>query len=182
VVLGACGWCRPARADEDDWQLSAQAGIASVVVDGRDPLGERVGGDVQYGLTDAWAVRASSSVSRHSVSAETVTNSSPALPGGTIWSYSGFAGLGWTMDVLRLLPSFEAGVGVLGIRGAVVHPHASIGMQVGVGADYLMGPRWSLGAVAEYVFAPFDLLSNALTGNEVPQAFALSARIRWILH
>ncbi|MES1209429.1 MAG: hypothetical protein ABUS79_26115 [Pseudomonadota bacterium] len=166
-----------ARADEDDWQVAARAGIASIVVDGRNPFGARFGVDGQYGLNDAWAVRLTAVGSRHGVSADAPHQ----LPGGTIYAYSVFGGLSYTLDVLRLLPSFEVGVGLLGIEGAVVKPRRAVGMQASVAADYLVGPRWSIGGVAEYVFAPFDLVSNALNGNAIPQAFALSARICWII-
>jgi opacity protein-like surface antigen len=179
MVLGlVVAFSVSARADEDDWLLSAHGGIANVVVEGRDPFGVRLGLTGQYGLDDAWAVLVTTSGSRHGVSADTAR----ALPGGALYSYSVFGGLSYTMDVLRLLPSFEVGVGILGITGAVAKAHRAIGMQVGAGADYLLTPRWSIGAVAEYVFAPFDLISNALTGNAVPQAFALSARVSWIIH
>ncbi|MBC8132824.1 MAG: outer membrane beta-barrel protein [Deltaproteobacteria bacterium] len=180
ALSAAClmmAWCGVARADADDWQLSARGGIASVVVEGRDPMGARLALDGQYGLDDAWAIRLTASGSRHDVS----TDMAKALPGGAIYAYSLFGGLAYTMDVLRLLPSFEVGIGILGIKGAVVKPHRAIGMQAAVGADYMMGPRWSIGGVAEYVFAPLDLISNALTGNAVPQAFALSMRFCWIL-
>jgi|GEM_PF-987188 len=168
----------PARADADDWQVSGHAGIASVVVEGRDPLGLRLGLGGQYGLDDAWAVRMTASASRHGVSEDPAR----ALPGGTIYAYSAFAGFSYTLDVLRLLPTFELGLGILGVTGAVAKPHRAIGMQAAIGAEYLVGPRWSVGAVAEYVFAPFDLISNALSGNAVPQAFALCARVSWIIH
>jgi opacity protein-like surface antigen len=168
---------RAARADADDWQLSARAGLASVVMDGRDPLGVGLGGELQYGFDDAWALRLSLGGAAQRVSSDM----SKQLPGGTIWSYSAFAGVGYTMDVLRLLPTFAAGIGVLGARGAVKTDHTNIGIQVGLGADYLLTPRFSLGATAEYVFAPFDLFSHVLTGDQVPQAFALQARATWTL-
>ena len=53
------------------------------------------------------------------------TDTSKQLPGGTIWSYVAFAGFGYTMDVLRLLPTFAAGIGVLGARGAVKSDHTN---------------------------------------------------------
>ena len=147
-------------------------------MDGRNPLGLRAGVDGQYGLSDAWAVRLTASGSRHGVSDDAMKR----LPGGTIWSYAVFGGVSYTMDVLRLLPSFEVGVGMLGVTGAVLKPRRAIGMQAAVAADYLIGPRWSIGGVAEYVYAPFDLIANALNGTAVPQAFALSARVSWIIH
>jgi opacity protein-like surface antigen len=176
-ALGGGAAERAARADADDWQLSARAGLASVVMDGRDPLGVGLGGELQYGFDDAWALRLSLGGAAQRVSSDM----SKQLPGGTIWSYSAFAGVGYTMDVLRLLPTFAAGIGVLGARGAVKTDHTNIGIQVGLGADYLLTPRFSLGATAEYVFAPFDLFSHVLTGDQVPQAFALQARATWTL-
>jgi len=178
TVLAIAAAPRPAAADEDDWQLAARAGVASIVIDHREPLGVRAALDGQYGLTDAWAIRLTGSLAAMDVSA----NKNAGLPGGTIWAYSGMAGVAWTMDVLRLLPTFEVGLAMLGATGAVVKPRRAIGMQAALGADYLLGPRMSIGAIAEYIFAPFDLISNALTGNAVPQAFAFSARVCWILH
>jgi hypothetical protein len=167
-----------ARADADDWQVAAAAGIASLVVEGRNPMGMRLALDGQYGLDDAWAVRVTASGGRYGVTPDMAK----ALPGGAIYSYSVFAGLAYSMDILRLLPSFEIGVGLLGATGAVIKPHRAFGMQAAVGADYLLTPRWSVGGVAAYVFAPFDLISNALSGNASPQAFSLSVRLAWILH
>ena len=177
IVVGG-GVSGSARSDEDDWQLSARGGLASVVVEGRDPFGIRIGVDGQYGIDDAWAVKLMTSASQHGVSPVPAK----ALPGGDLYAYSLFGGFSYTMDVLRLLPSFELGVGILGVTGAVAKPHRAIGLQAAVGADYLIGPRWSVGGVAEYVYAPFDLISNALNGNAVPKSFALSARVSWIIH
>lgn len=166
-----------ARADEDDWQVAARAGLAGVVADGRSPLGFGLGGDVQYGLDDAWAVRLSLAGAGQSVDAD----KEHMLPGGTMWSYAAFAGLGYTMDVLRLLPTFEAGLGILGVRGAVKKNQLAVGVQIGLGADYLLTPRFSVGLTAQYVFAPFDLFSHVLTGEQTPQAFAFCTRATWIL-
>jgi hypothetical protein len=167
-----------AQADEDDWRVSARAGLANIVADGRDPMGLGLGGELQYGLDDAWALRLSVAGAAQRVDA----SMDQTLPGGTIWSYSAFAGLGYTMDVLRLLPTFAVGLGVLGARGAVKSHIGHVGVQVGLGADYLLTPRFAFGVAADYVFAPFDLLSHVIEGDQIPQAFALSARATWTLH
>lgn len=178
VAVVVCAAPGAARADEDDWQVAARAGVAGVSADGRSPLGPRLALDAQYGLSDAWAVRLTAAGSRHGVS----ENMKAGLPGGAVYGYSVFGSLSYTMDLLRLLPSFEVGLGILGVTGAVMKPRRAVGAQAAIAADYLMGPRWSIGGVAEYVYAPFDLISNALSGAAVPQAFALSARICWIIH
>lgn len=174
-VLGSAA--ATARADEDDWQVAARAGIAGIAVDGRSPLGPRLAIDGQYGLNDAWALRLTVAGSRHGVSAD----QTKGLPGGAVLGYSAFAGVSYTMDILRLLPSFEAGLGILGVAGAVEEPRRAVGAQVAIAADYLLTPRWSVGGVAEYIYAPFDLLRNVLKGTAVPQAFALSVRVGWII-
>jgi opacity protein-like surface antigen len=178
AAAGRLAYPCAAVADEDDWEVSARAGVSSVVVDGRDPLGLGLGLDLQYGLDDAWAARISTRGGRYGVSGDRTRN----LPDGTIWSYSAFAGINYTMDVLRLLPTFEVAVGYLGLDGAVRAPHRTFGIQVGIGAEYLLTPRFTVGAVAEYLFAPFDLASNVLNGSQTPQAFAFSVRLGWILH
>jgi hypothetical protein len=164
-----------AHADDDDWQVAARAGIASIAVAGRDELGPRLAVDGTYGLTDAWAIRVTASGSRHGVSEDLARG----LPGGGVFGYSAFGGLSYTMDILRLLPSFEMGLGLLGVTGAVKEPRRALGMQAAIAADYLMSPRWSIGGIAEYVYAPFDLITKGLKGTAVPQAFALSVRICW---
>jgi len=177
-AMAAFGAIEPAaRADEDEWRVSARAGLANIVADGRDPMGLGLGGEIQYGLDDAWALRLSVAGAAQRVDAQM----DQKLPGGTIWSYSAFAGLGYTMDVLRLLPTFAVGIGVLGARGAVKSHIGHVGVQVGLGADYLLTPRFAFGVAADYVFAPFDLLSHVIDGSQVPQAFALSARATWTL-
>src|SRR5262245_13945306 len=51
---------RAARAaGEREWQVALRAGAGTVSVDGRKPWGLAGGLDVEYGLTDAWAVRLS---------------------------------------------------------------------------------------------------------------------------
>jgi hypothetical protein len=175
IVLAAAAG--PVRAEADEWRLSGRAGIANVYTDGRHPLGVRGGIDGEYGLTDAWAVRLSGSISQHDVSEDPAAG----LPGGTINAYGIFAGLTYALDVLRLVPYFEAGLGLLTVSGAVREPHRALGMQVAAGADYLLGPRWSVGGVAEYTYAPFDLVANVLSGGGVPQTFALSVRVSWAL-
>lgn len=165
-------------ADEDEWQISGRAGVSRVSADGRNPGGLRVQIDGLYGLSDAWALRVAGSASYHLIGADMKAG----LPAGTASTYGLHAGVNYTLDVLRLLPFFEVAVGVFAVRGQVVDPSTALGMQVGVGAEYLLDPRLGLGAVAEYVYSPFDLLSGALRGTGPPQAFSLSARISWILH
>jgi hypothetical protein len=169
---------RPAAAaDEDEWRLSGRAGIASVQVDGRNPFGMTAGLGGEYGLSDAWSVHMTGNLSRHTVSA----NEEAGLPGGAVYTGKLLAGATYALDVLRLVPYFDVGLGLFSVSGAVKTPRRIVGMQAGIGAEYLLGPRWAVGAVAEYIFSPFDLIATALSGGGVPQAFALTARVSWVL-
>jgi len=165
------------RADEEDWSLAARGGVSGVTVDGRTPLGPLVGVDLLYGLTDAWAVRGSANVGVTTVS----TDIPNGRPGGIISSYGLFAGLTYTVDILKIVPYFEAGLGALRVSGAVNETRNAIGAQAGLGADYVLNPRVSLGGNASYIYAPFDLIANARSGTGVPQTFVFSARLSWIL-
>ena len=177
LLLLVAAWAPPTYADEDDWQVAARAGITGISVAGREELGPRLAVDGTYGLTDAWAVRLTASASRHGVSQDATRG----LSGDAVFGYSAFGGLSYTMDILRLLPSFEMGLGLLGVTGGVKEPTRSLGMQAAIAADYLINPRWSVGGIAEYVYAPFDLITKGLNGTAVPQAFALSARVCWTI-
>jgi hypothetical protein len=176
-LLLVATWLPLAHADDEDWQVAARAGISGITLEGRDELGPRLAVDGTYGLSDAWAIRLTASGSRHGVSQDVARG----LPGGAVFGYSAFGGLSYTMDILRLLPSFEMGLGVLGVTGALKEPRRALGMQAAIAADYLVTPRWSIGGIAEYVYAPFDLITKGLKGTAVPQAFALSARICWTI-
>jgi hypothetical protein len=167
----------PARADEEDWSLSARAGVGGVTIDGRTPLGPAVGADLLYGLTDAWSLRGSANVGVTAVSDDPKND----RPGGIVSSYALFAGLTYTVDVLRVVPYFEAGLGAMRISGAVNETRNAIGAQAGLGAEYFLNPLISVGGIASYVYAPFDLIANAQSGRGVPQTFLFSARISWIL-
>lgn len=176
-LLMAAVWGNPAQADEDDWQVAARAGMTGISVEGRSELGPRLALDGTYGLTDAFAIRLTAGASRHGVSADPTRG----LSGGAVYGYSAFGGISYTMDILRLLPSFELGLGLMGVTGGVKEPRRALGMQAAIAADYLINPRWSIGGIAEYVYAPFDLITTGLKGTAVPQAFALSARICWTI-
>jgi opacity protein-like surface antigen len=163
----------PARAaGDDEWQLSARIGAATVNVDERKPWGYAGALDLEYGLSDAWAARLSVEASGHPVSAR----ASDGAPGGTVETTAALAGLTYTFDVLRLVPYAELGVGVVRFGGAVIAPHTTLAMELGVGADYLLTPRWACGVSFQYLFAPTDLASNALSLGQTPFAFSATLR------
>ena len=113
----------------------AAPGAGTVSVDGRKPWGLAAGLDLEYGLTDAWALRASTQGSTHDVSK---SNDMDTRPEGAIRTDAALIGLTYTFDVLRLVPYAEVQAGLRQVRGAVVAPQSLLAMQLGVGADYFV--------------------------------------------
>jgi len=164
-------------AGEREWQLALRAGAGTVSVDGRKPWGMAGGLDVAYGLTDAWAVRASFEASTHDVSKSNVMDMRPA---GTIHTDAALIGLMYTFDVLRLVPYADLQVGVAQVSGAVVTPQTLLAMQLGVGADYFLQRHLTAGLAFHYLFEPADLLSDPLNLGTNPFSFTVTARVSWI--
>jgi len=169
VLLGA----RPARAaGEDEWQLSARLGGANATGSPLSPWGLAGGLDLEYGVTDAWSARLTLETVAHPVGA--VKDVSPA---GTRRALAAVLGATYTVDVLRLVPYITGGLGVLRWTGPGEDGRLTLALDLSVGADYLVTPRWAAGAYAQYLFAPNDLLQNVREFGELPLAFAITLRV-----
>ena len=176
VVSIAAG--RAARAaGEREWQFAVRAGVGTVNVDGRKPWGVAGALDLEYGLTDAWALRASLEGSAHDV---TKSSDSDPRPAGTVYTDAALIGLTYTFDVLRLVPYAELQAGLLQVRGAVTTPQSLLAMQLGVGADYFINRRTLLGLAFHYLFEPADLLSDPLNLGTNPFSFTATGRVSWV--
>jgi Outer membrane protein beta-barrel domain len=169
-VLGTRGQAR--AAGEGDWQLSARAGGANATGDPLSPWGLAGALDLEYGVDDAWAGRATVATLMHPVKAV-----KGVTAGGTLHATSALVGLTYTFDVLRLVPYITSGIGVVQFSGGGEAAHTTLAMDLGVGADYLLTPRWSWGGSVQYIFAPKDLIDNAMTLGENPLAFSVTLRV-----
>jgi hypothetical protein len=156
---------------EDEWQLSLRAG-------GGNPNGYPIQAwglagalDLEYGLLEAFAARASVGVVSYPVSA--VKN---VHPSGTLQARTALVGATYTFDIIRLVPYMEFGIGLLSWSGPAA-PRTSFGTELGLGADYLLSPRWACGASAQYIFAPADLFNNVMQFGQRPLAFSLTLRL-----
>jgi outer membrane scaffolding protein for murein synthesis (MipA/OmpV family) len=176
LALAATAPAARAAAGEDEWQLSARLGLASVDVDGRSPLGELAGADLEYGITDAWALRLSVGTGFHPVDAVAETS----LPKGTVRTNMALAGVTYTIDVLRLVPYIEVGVGVINFGGAVLTPGTTLDAELGLGADYLVTRHWALGGLLNYQFTPAQLFGSPMDFGGTSFYFAVSARVSWM--
>jgi hypothetical protein len=164
----------PARAaGEKEWQTSLRFGAATVNADGRKPWGFAGALDVEYGLTDAWALRASVVTSIHPVGANSAMDMRPT---GNVRTNAALAGLTYTIDVLRLVPYADLQTGAVEFAGAVTNPTVHWAAGLGVGADYFWTRRWLTGVSFQYLFTPADLLSDPLNLGSSPFAFFFTLR------
>ena len=144
-----------AHAEYKDWTLSLWPGYAVTYVDTRTASGAGGGVEVGFGVTDALTLKASGFVSWHPVDATKMTAA------GTIGEFATMVGVNYSLDVIRLVPSFDVMLGVVGIRGdasfhdtaktnAVVPSSTAFGVGLGFNLDYLLTRHWALGVVVRY--------------------------------
>ncbi len=144
-----------AHADFKQWSVALWPGYAVTYVDSRAPSGAGGGAEVGFGVTEALTVKATGFMSWHPVGATKTTAA------GTIGEFSAMVGLNYALDVIRLVPSFDLDIGLLGLRGdaaftettksnRVVPSSTAFGVGVGFNLDYLLTRHWSVGIVARY--------------------------------
>jgi hypothetical protein len=141
-------------------------------IDPRAPWGLGLALDLEYGVTDAWAARLSIGTSLYPVDADMQAR----LPEGRVSSSTALAGVTYTLDVLRLVPYVDLGIGLVRFGGEVAQPHTTLAAELGIGADYLLTRRWACGLSFQYLFAPSDLVSNAMNLGSSPYTFSATLR------
>jgi hypothetical protein len=134
--------------------VAAEVGYARVNADDRAPHGWLAGGTVQYGINETWAVRGSATRSWH-----TVHKDDQQRPEGTVRTTSAMVGATYAIDVLRFVPYFEMEVGLLRIDGALREGRGftGFGVEFGLGGEYFLSKKWTVGALARYDFSPQQL-------------------------
>jgi Outer membrane protein beta-barrel domain len=175
LVLAFLGAPFPARAaGEEEWQLAARTGTATVNADGRTTWGFAAGLDLEYGLTDAWAVRTSVATSLQSVGPEMPMDPRPS---GKIVTTAALAGLTYTIDILRLVPYGDFQLGGYRVDGAVTKPGILFVAAIGIGADFYLTRRWTAGGYFQYLFSPVDLFSDPFNLGSNPYQFSATLKI-----
>ncbi len=168
-------WQGSARAaGEQEWQLGARTGAATVNADHRTAWGFAAALDLEYGLTDAWAIRTSASTTLQSVGPEKAMDPRPT---GKIVTGAALAGLTYTLDVLRLVPYVDLQLGVYRISGAVTSPSTLFVAAVGIGADFYVTRLWTVGGYFQYLFAPADLFSDPFNLGSNPYQFSATLKL-----
>ena len=151
ALLGLSLAPRTARAlGEEEWLASATLGGGLVRGGGASGAGGGVGLELAHGLTDLVAVRGGVALERMGL---------PAHAGAPAQGTNAFAlvaGAAAAFDVLRTVPFVELG---LALDHVVAGAHAGTrtGVELGVGADYLMDRDWSLGAAVRSRLLPLVL-------------------------
>jgi hypothetical protein len=156
-------------------QVALELGPSWLAADGRVPWGSAFTLEARRGLTDAWALTLRGHLSRHGVDADATSH----LPGGGVKSYAAMAGVTYALDKLRVVPYVEILLGYLAVTGDVVAKRHQIGAQAVAGGEYLIDRRLTVGLSAAYIYAPVDLVSNAMSLGSNPYFFSLSARVGW---
>ena len=144
-----------ARADFRDWTVSAWPAYAVTYVDSRAPSGIGAGAEIGFGISESLTLKASGFVSWHPVAATKMTSA------GTIGEFASMVGLSYSLDVIRLVPSFDAVIGLVGIRGdagfgngaranTVVPSSTALGVGLGFNLDYLLTRHVAVGIVVRY--------------------------------
>jgi hypothetical protein len=163
VWLAIAAGASSARAERPRLRLSVTPMYALAFVDGRDPSGGGAAADLAVGLTEGLSVRVSGFVSFHQASGQPITTGDTTRygPDGTMSAFGAFAGITYELPVLRIVPSFDLGLGAIGLRGdarfgtgpdasIVTPPLTAFAVELGFGVDWLITRRWALGAVVRY--------------------------------
>jgi hypothetical protein len=168
-----------AHAELKEWTVSAWPAYAVTYVDTRAPSGAGGGLEVGFGITESLTLKAMGFMSWHPVAATKDTAA------GTLGEFAGMLGLNYALDVIRLVPSFDLALGVLGIRGdpgfstsaranAVVPASTAFGIGVGFNLDYLVTRHVAVGVILRYHAFLTDI-------TRIPVYFFVGPRVtfRW---
>ena len=138
-----------AHAEQRELQLGLQPVYGVTYIDQRSPSGG--GGNMQlsYGITDAIAIQLHGGLTAHPLAADT----DKMLDAGLLTTWHASAGIVYALDIVRIVPFFEASIGVLGAttRTAMGQKTAlNVGAELGLGADYMLNRRWAVGVAVRY--------------------------------
>jgi hypothetical protein len=141
LLLGGAG---RAAAEEGEWQLGVEPAYAMAY---RGAPVSGGGGLLRLGYAprDSLTLQLLGGVTAHPEAA------------GPLLGFSAGAGLVYVFDVVRVVPFFECFAGLLGTRDAAGDTRLRLGLGVGLGADYLVSRRLSVGVAARWQTALTDL-------------------------
>lgn len=152
VLLAVALVVHPARAEQRDLTIGLQPTYGLTYIDERSPSGGGGTLHVSYGITDAVGVQVMGGVTAHPLAP--VMDDMNMLPGGLLVTWQASAGIVYALDIVRIVPFFEANLGVLGVwvrtDDKKVASTLAAGASLGLGADYLISRRWAVGVAIRY--------------------------------
>ena len=138
-----------ARAEQRELQLGLQPVYGVTYIDQRAPSGGGANLQFSYGITDAVAVQLQGGLTAHPVDA----NPDKMLAAGLLMTWQGSVGFMYALDIVRIVPYFEASIGILGVTTRTVmstKTALNAGAELGLGADYMLNRRWAVGVAVRY--------------------------------
>jgi hypothetical protein len=140
-----------AAVGEDERQLAVTAGAGRL----SPAAGEAAWGPVvrlegQYGVTDSLALHAALGGSWHG--------------GGPVRTLGAVAGVTYAIDVLRVVPFFEGGLAFQG-QGGGPPGRSDLGLEVGLGGEYLLDRSWALAVAGRVTYLPVHLSGSGGTAS-----------------
>jgi len=154
-------WPAVARAELKEWTVAVHPSYAVAYVDSRTAHGGGPAVQIGLGVSDALSIQVSGFVAFHGA------DMTDKLAGGALSAYGAFVGLTYTIDVIRLVPAFDIGLGALGMRGdlaygdnpaanTVLKPLDAFAISLGFSIEYLINRHLALGAEVHYQIALTD--------------------------
>jgi hypothetical protein len=152
-----------ARAGEREWVVTPALGYAAIRASGRTAHGGTGHLEVDYGLTDAWALRAAG---RYALAW------APSPQGGALHQGSLTLGALYTFDVLKVVPWMGLVLGASITHGAGEDRRVNAELQAVLGADYLVRRDFSFGLSFYYALQAPDV-------TRFPWMFGLVLRLSY---
>jgi hypothetical protein len=160
----------PARAAASDSELLLTLAplYSSIRWDSRQPSGGGLMAEVAYGLNEAIWLRGTAFYTAHAADGDPAKG----LTSGVLNVAGAFLGLTYAFDVLRIIPFVDGGLGGLYSVGAGQKDKMDFGVEVGIGADYLVRRTFSVGVVVRY----YAFVTNI---RNIPVYLYAGPRISW---
>jgi hypothetical protein len=149
LVLVVGGVAGRARGEQRELQLGLQPVYGITYLDQSSPSGGGANMQIAYGITDAVAVQVHGGLTAHPLDADMMK----MTPAGLLLTWHASAGVMYALDIVRVVPYFEASLGVLGTTtylGGGAKTAVSLGAEVGLGGDYMISRRWAVGVALRY--------------------------------
>jgi opacity protein-like surface antigen len=152
-----------ARAGEEELVVAPSLAYSVIRVGDGNRHGGAVYLDVDYGLTDSWALRGTGRYAAHYLAGDD----------GGLLSVGGLGfGVLYTFDVLKVVPFASLTAGASALGGAAEGLRWNFDLSLGLGFDYLVSRSFSVGFEIRYQLLVPDIMRN-------PFFLGIGVRLAW---